>query len=455
MLVHIIESIKMGSGTEYPMSIPSYVLTVFTPSILFMIISLPVKKRNIIQESILGLLWFTGLTIPIYYAGQFSYICLMATSVWAWATSMKMGVWVFSMNMEERRQRPFVYTIFNWRKSAIITPKDTTTVVQPRPDEYIDTHLGYLIWTLIKNQVMFDIVDIVFNLCNPQRPVKVFSWFLATLLNGLGQHTKAATLMPSDEEITARGIMISVLMCMLFCVYIQLQLEVICDGIKIAYAMLYKCLPTLERWQLGKDQSKLDTKNIVKTKAILKRVRGIRQVKSYIEGILRMPPLFDSPWSAHSLRDFWGRRWHTIYNECFYRLGYKPIRLVIEFIFDCKPPRWLPALAVFVMSGIMHEYFLYAATGNSIYFGTPLPACGWQFLFFVIQVGMICIGDMFFKGGWLGQAYAITSMSITSHLFVVPYILTGYIYMDRLSLYRVLVHLYQGDFNVLSSVFSK
>lgn len=233
-----------------------------------------------------------------------------------------------------------------------------------------------------------------------------------------------------------------------------MQLQVTCDSIMIVYAIIYKCLPRIEKWLLGKEKLNHDKKNIIKTKATnLKRLKGIRKVKSYIEETLAMPPLFNSPWSAHSLRDFWGRRWHTFYNDCFYRLGYRPIRFTVQLFFNCKPPRWLPALAVFVMSGIMHEYFLFAATGKSLYFGTPLPACGFQFLFFVIQVVAISIGDRFFKGGLLGQAYAIFSMSITSHLFVVPYILTGYLYMERFSFYRIAVNLYQGNPNFYAGIF--
>lgn len=439
----------MTIASTYPMNIPAYVATVFAPSFIFMLLSIPVKRRNIIQEAILALLWFAELTIPIYYAGQFPYLCLMSTSVWAWASSMKMGVWVFSMSIEERRQRAFIYTLADWRKPTIATP---TASVKPRPDEYIDTHLCYLIWTIIKHQLAFDAIDFTFNYCDSQRPIRVFSAFLGKILGYLGQSSAAAALAPS-EPLSWATIIISILMCMLFCVYIQMQLQVTCDSFMITYAIIYKCLPTLEKWQLGKDSKKLNTKNIAKTKAILKRLGGIRAVKSYIEETLNMPPLFDSPWSAHSLRDFWGKRWHTFYNDCFYRLGYRPIRWVVQLLFHCKPPRWLPALAVFVMSGIMHEYFLFAATGTPLYFGAPLPACGLQFLFFAIQVISISIGDKLFNRGIIGQAYTIFSMAMTSHLFVVPYILTGYLYMERFSFYRIAVNLYQGNPNIFASIF--
>lgn len=433
-----------------PMSTPAFVATIFAPSILFMVLSIPVKRRNIIQEALLALLWFTELTIPLYYAGQFSYTCLISTSVWAWASSMKMGVWVFSMSLEERRQRAFIFTLVNWR-----IQKADTKVVKPRPDEYINPHLGRLIWTTIQRQIAFDTIDFIFQYCDSQRPIRVFSAFLGNLLKFFGQSTAAATLLP-EEPLTWSTMIISLFMCMLFCVYLQLQLQVTWDAFMVGYAIIYQTLPSLEKWQLGKE---LDTKNnIAQTKAILRRVRGIRSLKAFIEDTLTMPPLFDSPWSAHSLRNFWGKRWHTIYNECFYRLGYRPIRFAVQLVFQSKPPRWLPALAVFVMSGLMHEYFLYAATGPSLYFGKPLPACGLQFLFFFIQVITISLGDKLFPGqqnhSIAGQAYAIFTMSITSHLFVVPYLLTGYMAMERFSFVRLAVNLYQANPHFYANIFN-
>ncbi|CAO3640888.1 unnamed protein product [Mucor fragilis] len=436
---------------SYPMSIPAYVATAMAPSFIFMVLSLPVKRRNIIQDALLVVLWFAGLSIPMYYAGQFSYLCLMSTSVWAWATSMKMGVWVFSMSMEERRQRPFILTLFDWRKRNENAPK--TLDLEPcATSDYVDIKFGSLIWALLKHEILFDAIDFTFNYADAQRPIRVFSAFLSKIFSVLGQAEKAASLAPA-EPLTYGCIAISVLMSMLFCVYIQTQLQVTYDIFMIVFALIYKCLPALERWQLGKDSQKLNTKNIVKTKAILKRVRGIRAVKGYIESTLTMQVLFHNPWSANSLRDFWGIRWHTFYNDSFYRLGYKPIRAAVQLFFNCKPPRWLPALSVFVMSGIMHEYFLYIASGSSLYFGSPLPACGLQFLFFVIQVCCISIGDKFFSRGWLGQLYTVFCMAATCHLFVVPYVLTGYLHMERFSFYRMAVNYVQGNPDLFVGIF--
>ncbi|RCI02266.1 hypothetical protein CU098_011789 [Rhizopus stolonifer] len=431
------------------MNISSYVLTAMTPSFVFMLLSLPVKNKNILQESVLALLWMTGLSIPIYYAGRLPYICLMSTAVWTWASSMKMGVWLFSMSMEERRQRPFYMTMLDWRKRSNDPP--TTEEIKSCPTtDHVDIHLRHLIWKFVKHQFYFDAADVVIHLGDAQRIVRVFSAVLSNLFAFLGQKEKADMLAPT-EPLTWGNLLVSTLMAMLFCVYIQMQLQVAYDECMIGFGVLYKTMSVLERWQLGQDLGKLHAKNTHKAKMILKRVCVIRAIKSYIEDTLNMPPPFDSPWSAHSLRDFWGRRWHTYYNDCFYRLGYRPIRAAVMFLFHCKPPRWLPALSVFVMSGLMHEYFL-VATGSKAYLGHPLPACGLQFFFFVIQVLLIGISDKFFSRGPIGRLYTIFCMALTSHFFVVPYVLTGYLHMERLSFFRLVVHLYQGNPNLFASV---
>lgn len=426
------------------MSIPAYVVTIAAPSLIFTLLSQPVKRRNILQETALFVLWFAEMGIPIYYAGQFPYLCLISTAAYAWACSMKMGVWLIS-TMEERRQKPFIYTLLDWRKR-------THPITFPAPDDYSKVSLLKTILVFCKHQLIFDTIDFCFNWHDALLPVKCFSSLVSTLLHWVGLTERAAALAPVSP-LTYGNILLSITMSTFFCVYIQFQLQVTYDTFMVCFAAVYKLLPILERWQLGQDSKKLNTKNIVQVKAVFRRVRWIRDIKVFIEDTLTMPPLFKNPFSATSLRDFWGKRWHTFYNDAFYRLGYRPIRSVVMLFFNCKPPRWLPALAVFVMSGLMHEYFLLAATGSSVYFGYPLAACGLQLFFFFVQVIAISVGDLGFNKGRLGQMYVIFIMALTSHLFVVPYVLTGYIYMERFSFYRIAVNLYNGNPNIFASIF--
>ncbi|PHZ17494.1 uncharacterized protein RHIMIDRAFT_232922 [Rhizopus microsporus ATCC 52813] len=351
---------------------------------------------------------------------------------------MKMGVWLFSMPMEERRQRPFALTILQWRK---VRYSENVKVDHHPSHVYINFPLVQFIFSTIKHQIVYDLVEIILRQLDLDRPVRLFS---AVIYHCLGMFFNLSA--PETElQFSFGNVALSTCTCILFLVYVQMQLQLTYDIFNILFTLMYKSLPILEKWQLG--NKTIDTRDVAKTKAALKRIRGIRAVKVYLEQTISMPPAFNRPWCAYSLRDFWARRWHTYYNECFYRLGYQPIRLVMIPILGRKPPRWLPALSVFVMSGLMHEYFLYAATGPALYFqGTPIPACFIQFSFFVSQAVFISIGDrLSLSDGFLGRAYAVLIMILTCHLFVVPYLLTGYLYMPRASFYRTFVNIYQGE----------
>ncbi|KAL4214622.1 hypothetical protein CU097_006641 [Rhizopus azygosporus] len=428
----------MANLPHYPISKIGYIATTMLPCFMFMLVSIPVKKRNVIQELCLLLLWLIGLSVPIYYAGKLPYVYLISTSVWSWGTSMKMGVWLFSMSMEERRQCPFALTILQWRKERY---SEKAKVDHHPSHVYIDFPLAQYIFSTIKHQIVYDLVEIILRQLDLDRPVRLFS---AVIYHFLGMFFNLSA--PETELPFSFGnVALSTCTCILFLVYVQMQLQLTYDVFNILFTLMYKSLPTLEKWQLG--NKAIYTRDVAKTKAALKRIRRIRAVKVYLEQTISMPPAFNRPWCAYSLRDFWARRWHTYYNECFYRLGYQPIRLITMLILGCKPPRWLPALSVFVMSGLMHEYFLYAATGPALYFqGTPIPACFIQFSFFVSQAVFISIGDrLSLSDGFLGRAYAVLIMILTCHLFVVPYLLTGYLYMPRFSFYRTFVNIYQGE----------
>ncbi|KAF7312355.1 MBOAT-2 domain-containing protein [Mycena indigotica] len=58
------------------------------------------------------------------------------------------------------------------------------------------------------------------------------------------------------------------------------------------------------------------------------------------------PPLFDSPWYATSLTDFWAVRWHQVFRQEFIGVGGKPLSLIfgrIGLVFGA-----------FLVSGILH-----------------------------------------------------------------------------------------------------
>ncbi|KAF7724242.1 hypothetical protein EC973_001198 [Apophysomyces ossiformis] len=357
-----------------------YIVLSVLPSFLFTLTALPVQQRSKLQELLLTTCFVINLSIPFFYAGQYSYACNMGTGVWCWAFGMKMGVWL-TMPMEERRKRRFCWTLFYWRlRPQPIKPTKEWQSIPVRP--YL---MAYL-----KRQLIFDFLYRLFQWIDTHQSVHVFEKGLANVLGAMYEPR-----IHHDAAITTGAVLMSFLLCTAFSIYLQLQLQLTYDTIILICAIVYQVLPSLgsHGW--------------------------IRSVKYYIEDVLTMPPLFHSPWHATSLRDFWSNRWHKIYNDCFYRLGYRPMR---KF---CRN-RWVPALSVFILSGIMHEYFLYCTSGN-------WRASGFQFLFFVLQTVGVVVGDAI-PSRTLGAVWAIAFMVLTSHLFVVPYLVTGYTYMSQFRL---------------------
>ncbi|KAI9280789.1 membrane bound O-acyl transferase family-domain-containing protein [Sporodiniella umbellata] len=373
------------------------------PALLFMVISIPVKERRWAQEGVLGLLWMLGLGVPLWYAGKVGFVAQMSSAVWSWGTGMKMGVWLFSMTMEERRQLPFVLTVLSWRSER-------------QAGQARAICLGDFVWDMIHHVAWTDLTESLIHASNVQLPVRMLSAFCARYL-GLGT-------MPADFRFSLGDGLQSTATCCLFAVYLQKQMELTYDAFMILFVLLHRALRP-------------------------------GQAQAFVEGMIRMPAAFDHPWSAHSLRDFWGRRWHTYYNECFYRLGYQPIRTLYRLLRgpQASPPRGLPALAVFTMSGIMHEYFLYAANGPHTYFaGTPLPRGGFQLVFFLSQMLFIAISDRYIPHGRPQTLFAFLAMLLTCHLFVVPYFMCNYLIMPRLSFIRIVHHLSQGRFCLLDAI---
>ena len=47
------------------------------------------------------------------------------------------------------------------------------------------------------------------------------------------------------------------------------------------------------------------------------------------QNLSQWPPLFDAPWRATSVSDFWGSRWHQLFRSLFVQLGAKPLSAFI------------------------------------------------------------------------------------------------------------------------------
>jgi len=62
------------------------------------------------------------------------------------------------------------------------------------------------------------------------------------------------------------------------------------------------------------------------------------------------PPVFDSPWRATSVSDFWGRRWHQLFRHIFLTLGGHPLSFVLG--------RTGIVIGAFLASAVIHHLSL-------------------------------------------------------------------------------------------------
>lgn len=390
------------------------------PSVLFSLVSVPVEKRRTSQQVVLTTLLIANLLIPLHYAGTHSLFCMMMTAVWAWMNGLKMAVWLYCMPQEERRKRPYFGTLWYWRERKKQPPQTTTTKQQqqtraqtpdiidskneaPLPPLSKSISLSSYIHTYLQHQILFDTLYLFISFLDSKQSIDFFESTVAWLL-------RMPTSFPSITNIVS-----SFWLCILFSIYLQFQLQVTYDAFMIGYGVLYHIMP-----YLGLPQ------------------RWAQIIKTYIEEAADMPPAFDSPWEATSLRDYWSNRWHQFYNTCFYRLAYVPLRRLCGSSKILR--RTVPIWSVFALSGIMHEYFLYCSAGPALYFGSK--AGGWQLLFFLLQPIGIQIGDSF-PSGWPGRMWAISWMVLVSHLFVIPYLLCNYFTITRLQLLPLLITMFQ------------
>jgi Membrane bound O-acyl transferase family len=91
-----------------------------------------------------------------------------------------------------------------------------------------------------------------------------------------------------------------------------------------------------------------------------------------------VPMLFDRPWAAQSLDDFWSRRWNLVFVEMNRRLFLRPL---------CS---WLgkrkARFAVFVISGLFHELGISFPAGGG--WGFPLS-------YFLLQGALVAVEERF------------------------------------------------------------
>jgi uncharacterized membrane protein len=113
---------------------------------------------------------------------------------------------------------------------------------------------------------------------------------------------------------------------------------------------------------------------------------------------VRATPLMDKPVLAHSLSEFWGRRWNTAFNELAFRFTFRP--------FTRLTGPTLALLLAFGLSGLIHELVISAPARG----GYGLPTA-----YFLTQ-GLGVLAERSRLGRWLGFGHGLRGWLFT--LFV-------------------------------------
>ncbi|KAI6151250.1 hypothetical protein BKA82DRAFT_4125575 [Pisolithus tinctorius] len=120
------------------------------------------------------------------------------------------------------------------------------------------------------------------------------------------------------------------------------------------------------------------------------------------------PPLFDAPWKATSLHEFWGYRWHQLVRRTFIVLGGRPL----GFVFG----RVGYVTGSFLASGVLHNVML-ATLSQSAEWWTMLLSFGMMALGIIVErMFMQMTGRR--VGGWIGRVWTMAWLLVWGNSIV-------------------------------------
>ncbi|KAJ3965620.1 hypothetical protein EV361DRAFT_640856 [Lentinula raphanica] len=120
------------------------------------------------------------------------------------------------------------------------------------------------------------------------------------------------------------------------------------------------------------------------------------------------PPVFDKPWKARSLSNFWAKGWHQLFRHFFIGLGWMPLYRVFG--------QTGGVLGAFFISGLLHYIGLFGLGNGSDVFGM----IGF---FMLMGVGVILEG-LWHKltetrvGGWPGRIWTVAWLLGWSNILI-------------------------------------
>ena len=133
------------------------------------------------------------------------------------------------------------------------------------------------------------------------------------------------------------------------------------------------------------------------------------------------PPLFDRPWLATSLSQFWSRRWHQLFTDTFVSFGGDPLALLMG--------RVGRVLGAFFVSGVLHAVGM-LGLGQG---GDSLRVIGF---FMIMAFGILLeYSWKFFTGsrvdGFFGRVWTFVWLLGWGHILVDAYATKGSVHSFR------------------------
>ncbi|CAA7021123.1 unnamed protein product [Microthlaspi erraticum] len=109
-----------------------------------------------------------------------------------------------------------------------------------------------------------------------------------------------------------------------------------------------------------------------------------------------LKPVFDEPYLATSLQDFWGRRWNPMVSSLLSSLIYAPIQGMFKG--NSSLAKFIGVLTTFLASGLFHELLFLSTSGA--------PPSGEVTLFYVLQ-GVCTAVEVTVKRSTFGKRWAV------------------------------------------------